>query len=559
MTGAAAAGYEERGGVLDGPSGAHPPAMPLETLLQDAQFAERRAQRDVARDLYEVALRRLGGPADAATASALLRWIGRTYLNDGDHEAALDCLEAALAVAEASGDGAAIAHGVNLTAIARQQRGEVDEAELLYRRALITARGSGEGRLAAMIQQNLGTIANIRGDLRLALKHYHASLTAYRELGLDQYVGPLLSNLGMLYTDLRRWHAAERAYDDAEAACRASGDVSARIMIDVNRAELQIARRQFAKACESCDRAFELASQVGDGRVLGETYKHYGVVFRETGHPRLAEEHLARAAELAAQRADLLLAAETAREQAELFHREDRHRDTLQALNHAHRCFATLRAEREVADIGRRMARLEGMFVEIVRKWSDSIESKDHYTQGHCERVADYACALADATGIDAQTLFWFRLGALLHDVGKIVVPKSVLNKPGPLTPEEREIMMSHPAVGVELLAGIEFPWDVRPMVRHHHERWDGAGYPDGLAGHDIPLAARILCIADVFDALTTSRAYRQQAFSPERALEIMAADAGLAFDAELFALFTRALTTLPEPASKAHAVGDAR
>jgi HD-GYP domain-containing protein (c-di-GMP phosphodiesterase class II) len=125
-------------------------------------------------------------------------------------------------------------------------------------------------------------------------------------------------------------------------------------------------------------------------------------------------------------------------------------------------------------------------------------------------------------------------------------VPIEVLNKPGKLTPEERAIVERHPAAGVELLQDVEFPWDVLPMVRSHHERWDGTGYPDRLAGDAIPLNARILCVADVFDALTTDRPYRA-GFSREKTFEIMGQDSGKAFDADLLARFQRLITERPE------------
>jgi HD-GYP domain-containing protein (c-di-GMP phosphodiesterase class II) len=128
-------------------------------------------------------------------------------------------------------------------------------------------------------------------------------------------------------------------------------------------------------------------------------------------------------------------------------------------------------------------------------------------------------------------------MGALLHDVGKIAVPPEILNKPGPLTPEERAIMERHPDAGVELIDDIEFPWDVRPMVRHHHEAWNGTGYPGRLAGEEIPLSARILCVADVYDALATDRPYRK-AFSHARTMDIMQSDAGRIFDPALFTVF---------------------
>jgi len=229
--------------------------------------------------------------------------------------------------------------------------------------------------------------------------------------------------------------------------------------------------------------------------------------------------------------------AETSREQAEVHRRQGRNRETLQALNKAHQLFTQLRARRDLADVDRQTTHLEGEFIDVVRRWGESIEAKDRYTQGHCERVADLACALAARTGFDERTLFWFRIGALLHDVGKLIIPAEVLNKPTKLNDEEWALMRRHPEAGVELLAGIEFPWDVRPLIESHHERWDGRGYPHGLAGEAIPLTARILCLADVFDALTSQRSYKQSMPIAD-AMEIMRRDVGRAFDPVLFEAF---------------------
>ena len=160
---------------------------------------------------------------------------------------------------------------------------------------------------------------------------------------------------------------------------------------------------------------------------------------------------------------------------------------------------------------------------------------KDRYTQGHCVRVADIACAIAGVSGIEGQSLFWFRIGALLHDVGKLVVPSEVLNKPGKLTPDEWTLMRSHPSAGVDMLAGIDFPWDVRPLIESHHERWDGKGYPHGLKETETPLSARILAVADVYDALTSIRSYKA-ALTHEEAIETMRRDVGTAFDPAVFA-----------------------
>jgi len=145
----------------------------------------------------------------------------------------------------------------------------------------------------------------------------------------------------------------------------------------------------------------------------------------------------------------------------------------------------------------------------VVRDWGQSIESADSYTFGHCERVANYALAVAEALGMEEGQRTTVRIGAYLHDVGKVRVPHEILNKPGPLSGEEFEIIKLHPLWGVELLAGVDFPWDIKPIIRWHHEKYDGTGYPDRLRGEEIPLAAQIICIVDVYDALTTTRSYR--------------------------------------------------
>jgi putative nucleotidyltransferase with HDIG domain len=151
--------------------------------------------------------------------------------------------------------------------------------------------------------------------------------------------------------------------------------------------------------------------------------------------------------------------------------------------------------------------------------------------------VADIGCAIAKRLGMNERRLFWFRVGALLHDVGKIAVPAEILNKPGRLTSEEWALMRSHPEAGVELLRGIDFPEDVIPIVLSHHEKWNGAGYPHGLAGESIPLAARVLGLADVYDALTTNRSYKP-GMSHDVAMQTMRQDAGTHFDPALFAEF---------------------
>ena len=511
-----------------------------ESLEREGRFADARAE-------YERVLRtalRPSNDVEHGSASLILRRIARCFVEEANIEAAEDCLTAAEAVARAEGDAVGIAHATNLRAISAQQLGDLALARKLYIQARRQAQGAGASALVAMLDQNLGTVANIRGEFEEAQRRYRQSLRAYRALGMEHAMTQVLNNLGMLYTDLREWNAAEDSLSDAVRAAKASGDVAGRLRAEANRVELCIARGHYRKARQLARRLLSVGAAHGgqpdgmqDGQWLGEIHKHLGVVARELGDMLEAERCFWQALWHADRRHDLLLRAETLREQATVYQRTRRNRETLLALNEAHALFGKLTARRELSDVDGRVQRLEEEFLAIVREWGSSIESADQYTQGHCERVADYACALARDVGMDEQALFWFRMGALLHDVGKIDVPADVLNKPGALSAEETAVMQEHPVRGEQLIAGIAFPWDIKPMIRHHHERWDGRGYPDRLAGAQIPSAARILCIADVFDALTSTRSYRR-AYDPGVAAQLMWRDSGTLFDPVLLGIF---------------------
>ena len=139
-----------------------------------------------------------------------------------------------------------------------------------------------------------------------------------------------------------------------------------------------------------------------------------------------------------------------------------------------------------------------------------TIEARDPYTLGHCDRLSRYSVAVGEALGLDAEMVRSLRLGGYLHDLGKISVPDGILLKPGPLDPIEQERIRAHPGAGSDLVLGLRSLELVRPIMRHHHEKWDGSGYPDGLKGEAIPLGARIISVVDVFDALNTERPYKE-------------------------------------------------
>jgi putative nucleotidyltransferase with HDIG domain len=174
--------------------------------------------------------------------------------------------------------------------------------------------------------------------------------------------------------------------------------------------------------------------------------------------------------------------------------------------------------------------------VQALSSLSGLLEARDAYTHGHTRRVTRHAERIARAMRLPPAEVAQVRTAAALHDVGKINTPRDVLNKPGRLTDDEFAVMRRHPVDGAEMLAGIGDP-EITAMVRHHHERLDGGGYPDGLAGEEIPLGARIIAVADTFDAMTSSRSYRG-ACRHKKALEVLASEAGVQLDREAVGAF---------------------
>ena len=176
---------------------------------------------------------------------------------------------------------------------------------------------------------------------------------------------------------------------------------------------------------------------------------------------------------------------------------------------------------------------LEKAYLDTLSALTNAIDAKDKYTRGHSDRVTEISVKLAKEIGVPEKDIERIRLGAVLHDIGKIGIPEAVLNKPGRLNDEEYAIIKSHPVLGVTILGKVEFLKNVVPIIKHHHERYDGKGYPDALTGENIPFFARIVSVADTFDAMTTTRPYRK-GLSAEEALKEIERCKGTQFDPEI-------------------------
>jgi putative two-component system response regulator len=188
------------------------------------------------------------------------------------------------------------------------------------------------------------------------------------------------------------------------------------------------------------------------------------------------------------------------------------------------------------------LAQLHRVYKESLTVLANAIEARDAYTRGHVERVCAYAAVIARELGCTEQELSDLEFGAILHDIGKIAVPETILSKPDRLTEEERREIRKHPEMGVSMVRDISYMALAIPCIQHHHERYDGDGYPNGLTGESIPLTARVLAVADTFDAIISDRPYRPARTPAEATTEIVQ-EAGRQFDPRVVDAFQRAVS----------------
>lgn len=206
---------------------------------------------------------------------------------------------------------------------------------------------------------------------------------------------------------------------------------------------------------------------------------------------------------------------------------------------------------RQQKQLERDAQRLENSYAETMMSLAAAVDARDSQTESHSKRVTELAVRLARYVGLDETRLSALRNGAELHDIGKIGVPDALLLKAGSFTEQERERMKRHPIIGYDMIKNVSFLQDALPVVRHHHERWDGQGYPDGLSRTSIPVVARIFCIVDAFDAITSDRPYQRGATTQEALIRIEA-DAGTHFDPLLAIAFVGMMSRAHVSNSKA-------
>jgi putative nucleotidyltransferase with HDIG domain len=493
------------------------PGAALPDLLATAREHELRGRLTEATAGYRAVIDAAEGRTDARVLAEALRRLAGIHRRRHELDTAAELAQRSFELALTANAPGLVGEALNGLAVIHFARGDWERARQELQRALAVA-GDSDDALRACVEQNLGTMENVEGNLDAALAHYQRSLEAFRAAGDRRGCAVAYHNIGMNKADRELWSEADVSFRASLEIAESIGDVNLRGLVLLNRTDVHIARQEFDAGKHSAEEALRIFDELGAREHKADAYKCLGVVYRETGRPQLAEARLKTALEIAGEIGAVLSQAEATRELAVLYGQMGRNQETLKLLHTAHRLFGRLNARRDLVDVAAKTAHIEGIYLDVVRQWGSSIESSDTYTFGHSGRVADYAVAVATAFGLAESDLAAVRVGAYLHDVGKIRVPHEILNKPGRLTADEFEIIKQHPVYGVELLAPIDFPWDVKPIVRWHHEKIDGSGYPDGLRGDEIPLSAQIIGIADVYDALMTARSYRA-ALPRERAL----------------------------------------
>ena len=514
-------------------------------LLQQARGLERAGAMADAVQAYESAIAAAASAGERRIMAEALRRLGVVHHHRDLPSLARELCQRSYDTAISIGDSVLAAEAINALAGFDFEGGRIEAAREQFYRALELGNASAE--LRGRTEQNLGILANIQGRLAEAVAHYQRSLAAFESSGEERGCAIAYHNLGMVSADRELWDDADRYFSRTLDIARSIGDVHLQGLGLLNHAEVHLARQHYDLARSNAEDALAIFDRLGSRLDKADAYKVLGRIFRETGRNALAESRLRMAVDLAVSTGSILSEAEASRELALLYQNMGRNQEALRYLNAAHRLFGRLDARVDLVDVSTKVARLEETYFEVVRNWGQSIESSDSYTFGHCERVAEYALALARELGLDAEQQTAIRIGAYLHDVGKVRVPHEILNKPGALTPEEFRVIQMHPIWGLELLATVEFPWDIKPIIRWHHEKYDGTGYPDRLRGDEIPVSAQIIGIVDVYDALTTTRSYRP-ALSQGEALAKMFECRGW-WRADVYQAFVRSLGRMAEAA----------
>jgi putative nucleotidyltransferase with HDIG domain len=464
--------------------------------------------------------------------------IGQLLAKQADHDRALGYLQRAIGAYRRLNDKKGICRALRNLGVVYVELGEFEEAELNYHEAIEIARESGEEILYADLINNLGAIMNMKGNWRRALDLYRESLKIYHAHEQTRKSAYTENNLAIT---LAEQNLKEEAFDyfiKAYSTAKSIQDASLTLIVNINLADMYLKKGDLDNARDHCHKAekYLIESKRSNGHLV-ETKKIAGKIAMHEDRPAEALVHFNRAIEISRKIGAQFLEAEVLLERGILHHSMEKNIDALTDLEASYHIYTSVKAEGKREQTEEVINSIESLYLQIFDDMAREVDHKDRYTKGHSDRVATLALLMGKELGLTTHTLKTIVAASLLHDLGKVQIPDKILKKAGKLSDEEFHSIRKHPELGVELLRGKEFPWDIKPLILYHHEKIDGKGYPLGLKGEDIPMGARIICIADVFDALTSDRVYRP-AFDTTKALRIMEMESGQTFDPVLLKCF---------------------
>ncbi len=509
----------------------------MKERLKEAESLDRKGHWEKAEGLYDLLLLDAVKSEDPVMQAHLTRKLGDIRRKRGDSLAALKLFRASLNLFRKIDDRGGLSYLYYSIGLVFFGRGKWKKVRHYFALSLNIARITGEKKLIGQIFNNLGILSQILGKDESALRYFQRTLPSYESIDYHRGIAHTYNNIGMLYRDREEWEEARSYYEKSHRLSTDLEDLNLTGISSLNLALATIHLDQLSTAEEFCNKAYLIFQDVGDKMGIAESYLYYGIIHRKKGDQERSEMYFKKSIQLNKSTNNYLGLAEAYREIGLLYQDQGRSKEVLRYLGESFKVFGELRAKRYIDDIDDRIRYLEEIYFKITREMGEEVESKDTYTYGHCQRVAKYSILIAEELGLSENEKKAILIAAFLHDLGKVKIPRKILTKPKKLTPDEYLIIMKHPGWGVEMLESVEFPWDVKTLILHHQERYDGKGYPEGLKGEEIPISARIIAIADFFDALTTDRPYRR-ALSVDEALSIMRREKGTFFEPELFNIF---------------------
>jgi len=475
-----------------------------------------------------------------AVRSETFNQIGQLLAKQGDYDRALGYLQRAIGAYRRLEDSIGTCKALRNLGVIYLELGEFEEAEINYHEAIDIAKISGNEILYADLINNLGAIMNMKGNWRKALEYYRESLNIYKSNDEIRKSAYTKNNLAITLSEQGLHEQAFEYFLKAYSIASDINDTSLLLIVNINLADLYLKKDNPHKARYHCSHAEKYLKENNtiNGHLV-ETQMISGKIYRFEGELEAAMDCFNNALENSCQIGAKFLEAEVLLERGALYRTIKEPFDALTDLETSYHIYTSLKADGKKEEAEKVIHSIEKLYLEIFDALARDVDRKDRYTKGHSDRVASLSLLLAKELGLKTNMLKSIVAAALLHDIGKIKIDDNILKKAGKLTEQEFDAIKRHPELGVELLRGKEFPWEIKEIILSHHEKINGTGYPLGLKGEDIPLGGRIICIADVFDALTSDRIYRK-AYRVEKTLSIMKEDAGTAFDPVILNSFVR-------------------